>query len=401
MQSFHGALVCGAALLLGSQALFSQRPDTRRQIEGHTRRAAELLQAKRPDQAADELRAVLKLDPNNADAHANLGVLIFFQPDYAKAAPELRTALRLRPDLNKIQALLGLCEIQLGEMDRAREDLSQSFPRLTEEKLRVEAGMRLTEIYYSAGQLEQAAGVIGQLRKMRPTDPDILYTAQRVYADLADACMLSVAMTAPDSARMRQLMGNEMARRGNVEGAIAEYREALKKDAKLPGLRFQLAEVLSASYVDSERKEAEQEYRQALEENPLDIRAECRLGEMALGRSDMQDAMARYSHALKMRPDDSDANLGMAKALMGGGQTAKAEPYLKRAISSEPFDATAHMRLAAVYRDAGKSADAAREVAEFQRLREMKTRLGGVYREMSVQLPAAERNDEESLKHAR
>jgi Flp pilus assembly protein TadD len=122
---------------------------------------------------------------------------------------------------------------------------------------------------------------------------------------------------------------------------------------------------------------------------------------MALGRSDMQDAMARYSHVLKMQPDDSDANLGMAKALMGDGQTAKAEPYLKRAIASEPFDATAHMRLAAVYREAGKSADAAREIAEFQRLREMKTRLGDVYREMSVQLPAAERKDEESVKQAR
>ncbi|HWE00018.1 MAG TPA: hypothetical protein VG345_13300, partial [Bryobacteraceae bacterium] len=65
---------------------------------------------------------------------------------------------------------------------------------------------------------------------------------------------------------------------------------ALKKDPKLPGLRFQLAEMLGASPVDSDRKEAEQEYRQALEENPLDIRAECRLGEIALNRSDMQDA---------------------------------------------------------------------------------------------------------------
>jgi tetratricopeptide (TPR) repeat protein len=401
MQSFHGALVCGMALLLGIQGLLAQTTDTRGQVEAHAHRAAELLQAKHPDLAANELRAILKLDPNNADAHANLGVLIFFQPDYAKAAPELRAALRLRPELTKIQALLGLCEIQLGEIGPAKEDLAQSFPRLPEEKLRVETGMRLTELYYSGGQLEQAAGVIGELRKLHPTDPDILYAAQRVYADLADACMLSVAMAAPDSARMRQLMGNEMARRGNVEGAIAEYREALKKDPKLPGLRFQLAEMLSLSPVDSDRKQAEQEYRQSLEGNPMDVRAECRLGEIALNRSDVKEALARYAHALKLRPEDAEANLGMAKALMGSGQTAKAEPYLKQAIASEPFDATAHMRLAAVYRATGHSADAAREVAEFQRLRDMKTRLGDVYREMSVQLPAAERKDEESAKQAR
>jgi hypothetical protein len=67
----------------------------------------------------------------------------------------------------------------------------------------------------------------------------------------------------------------------------------------------------------------------------------------------------------------------------------------------EPFDATAHMRLVAVYRETGKSAEAAREAAEFQRPREMKTRLGDVYQEIKVQLPAAERKDQESVKQAR
>jgi hypothetical protein len=54
--------------------------------------------------------------------------------------------------------------------------------------------------------------VVGILRRLRPTDPDILYTAQRIYSDLADEAMVSIAMTAPQSARTHQLMAHQLAR---------------------------------------------------------------------------------------------------------------------------------------------------------------------------------------------
>ena len=41
---------------------------------------------------------------------ANLGVLLFFQGNYAEAIPQMRAALQLQPDLWKIEALLGIAE---------------------------------------------------------------------------------------------------------------------------------------------------------------------------------------------------------------------------------------------------------------------------------------------------
>src|SRR5437763_16798656 len=79
---------------------FAQSGLTRQQqIESHARSAQEFLNQNRPDRAAHEFTAILELDPNNIDARANLGVLLYFQGDYAKAAPELRSVLKLRPAL--------------------------------------------------------------------------------------------------------------------------------------------------------------------------------------------------------------------------------------------------------------------------------------------------------------
>jgi len=54
------------------------------------------------------LSEIISSRPNNLNASANLGVLPFFQDDYERAIPQLRSAIQLNPDLQKIWALLGI-----------------------------------------------------------------------------------------------------------------------------------------------------------------------------------------------------------------------------------------------------------------------------------------------------
>jgi len=54
----------------------------------HAQRAHAFLNEKKPVEAAREFAAVLAADPNNLDAQANLGVLLFFQQKFAED-PEL------------------------------------------------------------------------------------------------------------------------------------------------------------------------------------------------------------------------------------------------------------------------------------------------------------------------
>lgn len=398
--SIQAALFAVSCVLVGfPPSAFSQvPPNKQQQIEAHSRKAQDFLRQGQPDLAVGEFRAILALDPNNIDARGNLGVTYFFKSDYAKAALELRGAVKLRPSLWKIQALLGLSEKRIGQMAAAQADLEKALPQLQEEKLRIQAGMELIEIYYGAAQLDKAAGIVGTLRQLAPTDPDILYTAYRIHADLAGESMLSMAMVAPKSARMHQMMAQEMARQGNIEGAIAHYREAVKMEPHLPGLRFELAEALNLSSVAADQEQVEKEYQAALADNPFDEKAECRLGEIALRASDLEGALAHYSRAQKLQPNDADASLGVGKTLTQMHRMADAEPYLKRAVELEPFTAVTHYRLSLVYRAAGRNAEAQKELAEFQRLKDMKDRLKQVYEEMRLQPVKQEKLDTEVAK---
>ncbi len=388
---FQAVVSAGICVGIAILPAFSQAPSKPQQIESHSRQAQEFLRKNQPDLAAREFAAILALDPNNIDARGNLGVMLFFQGDYAKAAPHLRAAVKLRPNLWKIQALLGMSEKRLGQIAAAQSDLAQAFPQLQEEKLRIQAGMELVEIYYAAGELDKAAGVVGVLKQLAPENTDILYTAHRIYSDLAGESMLSVAMLAPKSARMHQMMAQEMARQGNTEGAIAHYREAVKLDPQLPGLRFELAEALNLSSSAADQEQVEKEYQAALSANPFDEKAECRLGEIALRASDLDRAAAHYKRALELQPNDADALVGMGRTLTQMHRPADAEPYLKRAAQVEPFTAVTHYRLSQVYRAAGRTAEAQKELTEFQRLKELKERLKQVYEEMRLQPVKQER----------
>ncbi|HLN02806.1 MAG TPA: tetratricopeptide repeat protein [Bryobacteraceae bacterium] len=376
--------------------LISQsNPSQQEPVESHARRAQDFLKNNQPDLAAREYEAILALNADNADARGNLGVVRFFQGDYTKAIPELRRALQLRPALWKIQALLGMAEKRTGDTLSARTDLDHAFPQLREEKLRVETGMELIELYYGSNELEKAAAIVSELKRLEPTNIEILYTSHQIYGELADESMLSVGMLAPKSARMHQLMAHEMARQGDTQGAIAQFRQAVKTDPQRPGLRFELAEMLTNSANRADQDEAEQEYKAALAANPFDERAERRLGDIAARHSDLKDAYAHYSRALQLQPEDADADLGLAKTLIAMNEPGKAQPLLEHSAQLDPFNVVTRYHLAAIYRRLGRADDARRELAEFQKLKDMKQQLREVYKEMRVEPAHQERPDPE------
>ena len=267
-------LVAFPTLPLLPQASTSNRD----QIAEHSRLAQQYLNQRRPDLAIPELQALVSIEPRNLDAQANLGVLLFFQGDYVKAEPHLRAALEMQPDLTKIQALLGMAEKRTGDTANARTHLETSFAAVDEPKLKVQIGMELVELYTATQELDKASAVVNAMRQADPANPAVLYAAYRVYSDLAGEAMLSLALVAPESAQMHQVMAHEEARQGNNAGARLQFQKALEIDPKLPGIHFEMGELLSLSEDAKTKAEAESEYKAAIAENALDEKAEAKLG---------------------------------------------------------------------------------------------------------------------------
>jgi tetratricopeptide (TPR) repeat protein len=354
------------------------------QIVLHSRLAQQYLNEHRPELAIPELESLVALDPKNVDGQGNLGVLLFFQGDYAKASPHLRAALEMQPNLTKIEALLGMAERRTGDSANARNHLEASFPLLQEQKLKMEIGMELIELYSASQDLDKAASVVNILRQTDPTNPAVLYTAYRIYSDLSGEAMLSLALAAPDSAQLHQVMAHEEARQGNTTGALAQYRKALEINPKLPGIHFEIAELLASSDDPKTKEGAEAEYKAAIAENRFDEKAETRLGDISSRKGDTAQALAHYKTALHVQPNDAEAEFGMAKVLIAMDEQAKALPILERAVQLEPTNAAAHFRLSTLYRKQGRTADSQREVEEYKKYKELKDKLEATLKEMQV-----------------
>jgi tetratricopeptide (TPR) repeat protein len=390
--SFFVLLLCSASVSVAQSVSAHGTQSHHQEIQQHLQKAAAALKANHPTEAIPEFKAIVALDPKNIDALGNLGVIYFFQGDYADAIPNLRAALDLKPGLWKIEALLGIAEHRTGDSAAARTDLEKAFPNLTEKNVQIQTGMEMIDLYSSAGELDSAATVVSKLREVEPTDEALLYTAYRLYSDLAEESLLSLTVMNPKSARLHQAIAHELAKRGDTAGAVENYREALKLDPNLPGLHFELAEMLSTQNTSDALAEAQSEYKAALAVNPSDAQAEVRLGDIAAKASDLDAAQAHYLKALEVQPNNADAGVGLAKVYSSMGQPEKAATLLEHAVQVDPTSSLAHFRLSGVYRQLGRTADAQHELEEYQKYKAMKDKLRSVYHDMGVDQDPDERS---------
>lgn len=378
------AIVCALFFLpiLAAGASGQTAPSDKDQAAQHERMAQQYLHEQRPELAIPEFRKVVELDPNDVEARANLGVLLFFRGEYGECIPQMRAALSLQPELWKVRSLLGFAEEHTSDLADARTDLEASFPKIEERKLKIEVGLELVGIYTASSDLDRAATIVAQLKAAYPDAPEVLYAAYRTYADLSGEAMLSLSLAAPDSAQMHQLLAHEETREGNTNGAIAQYRGAISLNSHLPGVHFDLAELLHTSQDPEVKKEAEQEYRNALLENPLDEKAICALAEIAEVKGDSQGAFEGFSKAVALQPLDANAKLELAKVLIELDQPDKALELLKASVQLEPTNSTAHYRLATLYRKMGRMDDARREIDLYRKYKDMKDKLRAVYKDL-------------------
>jgi tetratricopeptide (TPR) repeat protein len=334
------------------------------------------------------------VQPDNLDAQANLGVLLYFQARYSEALEHLRKAIQINPNRAKIQGLLGLCEYQLGQLDAARTDLSAALENLPDPKFRKEVGLTLIEVETAQQDLTAAAATIGKLRDQAPADPEILYAAYRLHNDLAGEALLSLSLAAPQSGQMQQAIAHELERIRDLPGAIAAFRRAIAVDPNLPGIHFELAEALHGSDSQADRAEAEHEYTIALEKNPHEVQAAVRLGDMQADRGDIESATKLYERVLSQQPKNADAALGLARVYSEKNENEKALPLLQQVLIEDPTNMLAHFRLSALYRKMHRPDDAKRELAEYQKYKEIKEGLRQVYGTMRIQAPHNAADDE-------
>ena len=378
-----------ALSLMVTPGIYPQTPKGgQEEIRSHLQRAEEALKSGNALVAEREFRAALALDPDNSEARTKLGFVLFMRADWAAAADNMRQVLQAQPHLSNAQAVLGMCQKRLGRPAEARQLLEEAFPRLPSGALQTRVGLELAEIQYQSGDLDGAVDVVRILLPSNPKNVDVLYTAARVYADLANRSRDALALAAPDSARTHQLMAEFLINRGDAHAALIQYRKALELEPKLRGLHYELGEaILQDSRAAAALENAEKEFRAALAENPADTRAEYRLGTICLLQRDYRTAVQHYSRALQLQPDNAYAQQELGAAWIKLGEPEKALEPLLIATRLDPLYPTAHYRLGTLYRQLGREAEARRELEVFEKLEESRKQIDQVYQRTHPEFP--------------
>jgi tetratricopeptide (TPR) repeat protein len=375
-------LLLGVSLLSGASAQTSRTGELALELQ----RAQAALKANDQVGAAAAFHAVLKLDANNVEAHLNLGVIAFFQGDCATALPDLKSAVASASSMTKPRALIAVCERRMG-LPAAQADLEKSFDVVQDAKLRTQVGIELADLYYQTGNLPRTAAVLETLSILSPDNVDILFFEQRVYSELADSTLNRLALLAPGSARMEQLIAEKLVNGGDLKGAIVHYRQALQLNPDLPGMHFELAEsLMELSPNDAEsQKQALGQLDAAVKVDGDSSKVETERGRIAYLQADPDAALSHYRRALELNSADSQAELGVAELLKEQNKPEEAAKYLRMAVSADPLNAEAHYKLSQVARQLHLDEEQKRELKLFLEIRATKEKIKALYRQMNPQ----------------
>lgn len=309
------------------------------------------------DVAVREFKQVTELDPSFADGFISLGQAYMENGDYGSAIPPLKHVLELNPDLLPAQQLLGYALLSQGYA-------SEAIPHL--KRAQDKTALGIAEI--QTGQLAEAVVDLQAALAAHPNDADLLYYLGRASGLLAKQSIDTLLAAYPDSARSHQAMAENYYVLRRMPDAEKEYREALRLRPGLPEVHLALGEVYAGAF---QWDKAEEEFRMQAKLQPGNAEAAYRLGEALLEQGKAHEARVELLRADRLMPEMPETLYSLGKAASLEGDAAAAEKAWTKLLTIEKqssLAAQAHFGLAALYRKQGKTAEAQREMQDFQAL---------------------------------
>ncbi len=307
--------------------------------------------------AITEFKQVTTLDPFFADGFISLGQAYMEKGDYGSAIAPLKHALELNADLAPAHQLLGYALLAQGYAGEAIPHLQRSPDK---------TALGIAQI--QTGQLPEAVANLQAALAAHPNDPDLLYYLGRASGLLAKQSIDTLLAAYPDSARAHQAMAENYFVLRRMPDAEKEYREALRLRPGLPEAHLALGEVYAGAF---QWDKAEEEFRIQAKLQPGNAEAAYRLGEALLEQGKAHEARAELLRADHLMPEMPETLYSLGKAASLEGDAAAAEKTWTKLLSIEKqssLAAQAHFGLAGIYRKQGKTAEAQREMQEFQSL---------------------------------
>jgi tetratricopeptide (TPR) repeat protein len=272
------------------QAAIQQKPDS---VSSHFALGTAWEDAKKLDEAEEQFRAVVKIDPHFAPGSIKLSEVLIAE--------------------GKFQAAVGFLEDANGTAPASAQD----------ESLRV----ALSVAYVANGEIEKAFTTLKNLVATQPGSANAHFNLGLLYA------------------RRNQVQGAP-----DEEAAVLEFREALERDPSMDDARLALGKVLISlrKYSDAMPILLEYTHRQ-----PKDAQGFYALGLAYRGINDSLASLAAFQRATVLNPKDPAIHFDFGMLLAAAGKPEVAIQQLEAAERINPSDIEISKELAFLFEKTG------------------------------------------------
>ena len=352
----HPNMVGGTAPAAGKTTATAQDPKKRFEAGEAALRAGKL------DEAEDDFRQVVAIDPGSAAAYANLGVIYMRRKQWPQALEMLHKAERLAPAMTGIRLNIGLVYFRQNQFAAAIKPFESVVKRTPDS---FQARYLLGLCYFFNDRWNDTISALEPVWGRASDQMNYLYVLGIAAYKAKDSATEEKALgrlveVGENTPEYHLLMGKAHLNRGEDDEALKELEAAAQADPKLPFVHFNLG----LAYLHK------QDYDRAREEFRKDIALEPdlpfayeQLGGLEATVGNEDEAAKNYRAALKIDGKLINSLMGLAKIEQQTQHYAAALEELDRVIALDSASAAARYMRGQVLVRMGRDKEGREELA--------------------------------------
>ena len=371
-------LVYSDAVAQTSRRGRTQRPTTQPQIspkanaefEQFVKRGDEARLAERLDEAVTLYGQALKIKPSWPDGWWYIGAILYEKDLYQQARDAFQNLVTLEPNRGPAWAMLGLCQFQTGEYERAVISLQRGRGQGVNDnsELASVARYHAALLYIRFEQFEVAFDILTEFMRVGHYSPKVVEAF-----GLALMRMPFLPKEVPPDKREQILIagqaGYNMAAR-QLDQARTAFDMLLERYSKEPNVHYAFGVYLLTQDADAALKE----FKRELEISPNHFPAMVQMAFEYLKRDQYNDALPLAERAVQIAPKMYPARNVLGRVLLELGQVDRSVKELEEGVRLAPSSPEMHFALSRAYSRAGRKDDANRERELFKKLQEQQAK---------------------------
>ncbi|MGD1032034.1 MAG: tetratricopeptide repeat protein [Opitutaceae bacterium] len=336
----------------------------------HNNLAVELakIPGRMPDAIAHYERA-LRLKPDYAEAHNNLGIALDAVGRTQEAIAQVEEALRLGLDMEEVHTRLGTFYNKVGRLPEAVSEYEAAV-RLKPD--RAKGHLDLGLVLAAAGQGSRA---ISEYQIALQLDPHFAEAAFYLGVALEQANRTSDAIASyeralairPEYDVAHNNLAVALCKAGRVEEALPHYEEAIRINPAYLEAQLNLGFALSSL---GRASDAISVLQRAADLAPANSAARSALGNALYEDKQIDRAMEQFAAVIRLDPRNADAHNHLGVCLASKGEIEKARSEFEAALEIRPSFAAAELNLSRCLQALGQAEAAETHRRNAERLQE-------------------------------